>query len=704
MHISSLQIRNFRNFRNVKFSFTTGVNTFIGENGVGKTNAFHALRLLLDEGLPRNAISLRETDFCRAGGAWQGHWIIISIDFGDLDPSEGCQILKHLAGHMNGSQRGTHTLFFRPNTEARKELHELSKTNGAEAIKSLTKLTLDDYEAVLTGRATADFNDDAVYQAIAGNFAAGSFPDPHDDDQHLLGVRTNPIHQEVACTFIKALRDVLAELQSYRGNPLLNLLRGLEAEITIGDAKKITDMVEQLNTNIASLDEIKTLSTGIQGALLKAVGNTYSPEITIESTLPDSMEKLLQRLGILVGEAADPDYRGDLSEQSLGSANLIYLALKFLEYQRKLSTDRVAHFLLIEEPEAHLHAHVQKTLFTNLDSEKTQVIVSTHSTQISSISRIKSVNVLAKAGADCAVYQPAQGLDDDTINRIERYLDAVRSTLLFAKGVILVEGEAELIMIPAMVRAVFGVGIDELGLSVIAMNASFFEHIAVIFSDDRIRRRCAILSDLDKAFIPLPDSPESDDKIQMHARASQLAGVRRQTALNEFTANNPWLSVFLAEHTFEVDFVLAGNAWETIQTLEDIYTREADRTAASERLNGERKIAATEVLRLAAKEGKGWFALLLAEKLFTRTVIPTYILSALAFACQDILTDRTFRQIGLYRIREVDFEEVIPDAIRQRIDELISLPTSEFVTFYLANLPDDPLSTLYREISYCQLL
>src|SRR6266478_1392173 len=126
MHISELRIRNFRNFLKGRFIFRKGVNTLIGENGSGKTNALHALRLLLDDTLPRNATCLRETDFCRALGDWKGHWIVISADFVELDPSEGCQLLKHAAGHMNGSGEGTYTLYFRPKYSVRAKLHELS--------------------------------------------------------------------------------------------------------------------------------------------------------------------------------------------------------------------------------------------------------------------------------------------------------------------------------------------------------------------------------------------------------------------------------------------------------------------------------------------------------------------------------------------------------------------------------------------------
>ena len=65
MYISKLTIRNYRNFQNETFTFMRGINTLIGENGSGKTNVFNALRLVLDENLPRNVKYLKETDFNR---------------------------------------------------------------------------------------------------------------------------------------------------------------------------------------------------------------------------------------------------------------------------------------------------------------------------------------------------------------------------------------------------------------------------------------------------------------------------------------------------------------------------------------------------------------------------------------------------------------------------------------------------------------
>jgi recombinational DNA repair ATPase RecF len=52
MYISSLSIRNYHNFHNSKLVFRKGINSMIGENGSGKSNAFHAIRLMIDDSLP----------------------------------------------------------------------------------------------------------------------------------------------------------------------------------------------------------------------------------------------------------------------------------------------------------------------------------------------------------------------------------------------------------------------------------------------------------------------------------------------------------------------------------------------------------------------------------------------------------------------------------------------------------------------------
>jgi putative ATP-dependent endonuclease of the OLD family len=699
VHISELRIRNFRNFHKARFKFSKGVNTLIGENGSGKTNALYGLRLLLDDTLARRATLLRETDFCRAVDSWQGEWIVISVDFEELDPCEGCQLLKHRTGHMNGTDSGTYTLFFRPKLLVRKHLHELTKAGSplTEVRTYLESLTIDDYEAILTGRGEGDILDDSVYVSLAGDFGRGVFPNPDDDDQGALGVRMpTPVHNEISCTFAPALRDVVSDLRGYRSNPLLALLRGAESTIQIEEANSIIEAVGKLNDDISSLKEIEKIASGIQMTLQATVGHTYAPSVSIESALPNHLDKLLQRLSVTVGENVDSDYRGELSEQSLGGANLIYLALKLLEYELKLSTDRVAHFLLIEEPEAHIHTHIQKTLFNNQSARQTQVIVSTHSTHISSAAKIRSVNVLAQKADHAEVYQPASGLGEAAAQRVERYLDAVRSTLLFAKGVVLVEGTAELLLVPSMLQSVFGISPDELGLSVISMDSAFFEHIAVIFHDDRVRRRCSIITDHDQAFIALGESPDNDDKEQKHARAAADVGEQRRATLSSFCGSNPWVSAFFANHTFEVDFLAAGNASEICAVIEDHYSQpSAAKRSGAALKDDDLSVAGREVVRVANKLGKGWFSLLLAEKLTVETRVPDYVLQAIAFAAADSFTDEVLKRIGLFRINSgalcKDVTDRLPD-----VDVLQAMPASEFLEQFTGIARDDSLTELVR--------
>ena len=156
------------------------------------------------------------------------------------------------------------------------------------------------------------------------------------------------------------------------------------------------------------------------------------------------------------------------------------------------------------------------------------------------------MNVLARRTDHAEVFQPTNGLDNARIRRVERYLDAVRSTLLFAKGVVLVEGQAELVMIPALVKSVFGLSPDEMGISIIAMDCAFFEHVAVIFDNDRVRRRCAIVTDLDRSLLELPNDEAADNAQQKHCRAAQIVGERRRESLTEFARDNRWVKAFFA--------------------------------------------------------------------------------------------------------------------------------------------------------------
>ncbi|MBW7990812.1 MAG: AAA family ATPase [Planctomycetes bacterium] len=659
MYISSLSIRNYRNFKNSKLVFNKGINSVIGENGSGKSNAFHALRLMIDDSLPRST-KFYESDFNRKLGSWFGHWIIISIEFSELDIVEEIQALSnHSTGIMDGSAKGRYTLYFRPKFDFRKKLFEYSqeKDKSKEEFESLLcTLSIDDYESVYRGRGTVDFENNEDYKRYVGDFEEIVFPDPENKQDDVFGVKLPhgiSIPSEVSCTYVKALRDVESDLRSFHRNPLVNLLRGQEKTVKIEEKDAILKNIDDLNAKISNLKEVKKINIGVERSIEEAVGSTYSPNIEIKSELPNEMDKLFQSLNLWVGDPDQEGYKGKLWELSLGGANLIYLSLKLLEYERVKSGDRVANFLLIEEPEAHIHTHIQKTLFNNLPKNRTQVIISTHSTHISSVSKIGSMNILSRSKKESVVFNPSNELKSKEIQRLERYLDAVRSNLLFAKGILLVEGDAELILIPAMFKKVLGITLDEIGISVVNICSTGFENIARIFDSKRIQRPCAIITDSDKSILPLSKDSSADSDEEKACRNSQESGISRIARLDEFSNGNPYIQPFYADYTFEVDFVLNSNEYEIKKVIKDIYVRKADIIRVCKKIDSDEvAVRGKEVLRLANKIGKGWFAILIEGRLVYNTYIPEYILKAIAFASPHI-RNNTLRTMAEYRLRQI---------------------------------------------------
>ena len=153
---------------------------------------------------------------------------------------------------------------------------------------------------------------------------------------------------------------------------------------------------------------------------------------------------------------------------------------------------------------------------------------------------------MGKSGNNCDAYQPATGLSADEVGSVQRYLDAVRSNLLFAKSVVLVEGDSEEMLIPMLFKKVVGLSLDELGISLINIRSTGFKNVALLFHDNRIKKRCSIITDLDAAFINTTPVLGEDDvtaRYKAQCLGSQQSGANRKIILDNFVNGNQWLSV-----------------------------------------------------------------------------------------------------------------------------------------------------------------
>ena len=179
------------------------------------------------------------------------------------------------------------------------------------------------------------------------------------------------------------------------------------------------------------------------------------------------------------------DYAG------LGYQNLIAMVFMLMAYRDdwmrvgKASTaferenERIPplHLVLVEEPEAHLHAQVQQVFIKNAyqllrnhddlrDSETfhTQLVVSTHSSHVAHEADFANLRYFRRRAAatlqETATTTVANltqvfGDEEDTNRFVKRYLKATHCDLFFADGIIFVEGQAERILVPHFIRHQF---------------------------------------------------------------------------------------------------------------------------------------------------------------------------------------------------------------------------------------------------------
>ena len=134
------------------------------------------------------------------------------------------------------------------------------------------------------------------------------------------------------------------------------------------------------------------------------------------------------------------------------------------------------HVVLVEEPEAHLHAQIQQVFIKKgykvlrshaalADSSfNTQMVVSTHSSHIAHEVDFSCLRYFRREPATkkgeiptATVINLSQtfGDDDETSKFATRYLRTTHCDLFFADAAILVEGSAERMLIPHFVRAKF---------------------------------------------------------------------------------------------------------------------------------------------------------------------------------------------------------------------------------------------------------
>lgn len=142
----------------------------------------------------------------------------------------------------------------------------------------------------------------------------------------------------------------------------------------------------------------------------------------------------------------------------------------------KDDTDGGLKLALIEELEAHLHPQAQLRLISYLQNEynenDVQIIISTHSPILASKINLKNL-ILMKNGTGYDLAEGRTGLQKGDYLFLQCFLDSTKANLFFAKGIIMVEGDAENILIPA-IADILGYPLEKYGISIVNVGSTAF--------------------------------------------------------------------------------------------------------------------------------------------------------------------------------------------------------------------------------------
>jgi predicted ATP-dependent endonuclease of OLD family len=147
--------------------------------------------------------------------------------------------------------------------------------------------------------------------------------------------------------------------------------------------------------------------------------------------------------------------------------------------------------IAIEEPEAHLHPHLQDHLAKNIESiqkgsgKAIQLLLTTHSTHIAAKMSLKNSVILFNNNDNRpASHYILSGIDEraekNTVHYLSKYIDATKSRIFFARKIILVEGITEQLLIPLFFRKNSDKTLEKVGCNIINVNGVAFSHFLKI--------------------------------------------------------------------------------------------------------------------------------------------------------------------------------------------------------------------------------
>lgn len=570
LYISRVVIKNYRNFKDLDVELQRE-SVIVGENNIGKTNFIKAIQLILDPTLSDEDRMLSESDFND------------SLE-NPMDNNQEILIQIYISNYRN-------------NIAVMTMLSDATvlDDNGNEVLLLSYKFFphVDEF-----GKKEYQYE---VYMK--------------NDKSRKFGARER---KYLNLKVIKALRDVEAELRNSKKSPVKKILD--EYRISKDILENIANEYKQCGDRVLNLDEINDMTMHINERFSEILGN-HDYDISLQAMEVDPT-KVLGSLKILMANRS-------VSDSSLGLDNILYISLvlqmlkdktvpSFIagsEYADLLLKDNskilnecyvsntsgnytlkpdideenstqlytfmsdngygnnAVTLLAIEEPEAHLHPVYQRLIYKDvINRNGFPILLTTHSTHITSVSPIKSLVHLHKVGGNTVAHSTASmPMVKGEFLDVERYLDVKRGEIFLGKGVLLVEGIAEEYIIPKMAEMI-GKPLDEKGIVVCNINCTNFKPYMKMLNSLSIPY--SVITDGDFYTINENGAEEEDSKRSYHVMEKNVKEDEKTGALGVENAIRIFdaleISVpedkdyityfseqgyFIGKYTFEVDMM-----------------------------------------------------------------------------------------------------------------------------------------------------
>lgn len=455
MYLHTLNIWNFRKYGingdtfdsalpGLSISFNEGVNVLVGENDSGKTAIIDAIRYVLKT-QSGEFIQFEEKDFYQNPSEQRTDELKIECIFKGFSDQDAGHFLEWIGLETNG----------------------------------------DKTEYILKVWVYAKIKDNVIYPYTrAGLNSEGSYIE--GEAKELLKV-----------IYLKPLRDALSDMTHGNKSRLAQILKAHPIFKTTKDASgmkvphdlemRYRELKKQIDTYFSEEKERGAEITQKINTLLSSHFLTKKDERNaMVSLTANELSDILKQLDLILED----------NKSGLGSLNLLCIAAELLLYTENRDGLKLT---LIEELEAHLHPQYQLRIIDFISSKSNygQFILTTHSTTLASKIPLKSL-ILCKENQ---VYPLGSGtkLFNSDYKFLERFLDATKSNLFFAQGLIVVEGDAENLLIPTIAELIDR-PLHKYGISIVNVGSTAYKRYVQIFQrtdGTSINMPVSIISDID---------------------------------------------------------------------------------------------------------------------------------------------------------------------------------------------------------------